>query len=55
MEKKTQESSSSIDTKLVHRIFNASNFQVKSVLDENSNQMKLWKVHHKHLTSVAQR
>ena len=49
-----QESSSSIDTKPVHRILNESNSQVKSVLNENSNQMKLWKVHHEHFTSVAQ-
>ena len=54
MEKRAQESSSSIDTKLVHRIFNKANSQVKYVLDENSNQMELWKIHHEHLTSVAQ-
>ena len=47
IEKRAQESSSSIDSKLVYHI-------VQSILDENSNQMELWKVHHEHLTSVAQ-
>ena len=54
IEKRAQESSSSIDSKLVYHIFNEANSQVKSILDENSNQMELWKVHHEHLTSVAQ-
>ena len=54
MDKRAQECSSSVETKLIHRIFNEANSKVKSVLEEDSNQMELWKVHHEHLTSVSQ-
>ena len=39
MDKRAQECSSSVDTKLIHRIFNEANSKVKSVLEEDSNQM----------------
>ena len=54
MNKRAQGFSSSVDTKLVHRIFNEANSKVKSVLEEDSKQMESWKFHHEHLTSVSQ-
>ena len=53
MEKRAQESSSSTDTKLVQRVFNEANYQVKSILDENSNKIELWKNRHEHLNSAV--
>ena len=54
MEKRAQETSSSVDSILIHRIFNEANSKVKSVLKEDSKEMELWKVHHEHLSSVSQ-
>ena len=54
MEKKYQEFTWSIDTKLIHRISNESKSQFKFVLDVNSNLMELWKAHHEHLPSIVQ-
>ena len=51
---KAQESCPSIDTKLVHCLFNKAHSQVKSMFDKSYNQMELWKFHHGHLTSIVQ-